>query len=73
VRSPIAFYQMIGPRMRLDPPSSKTHVRVYDYTDATRLFGETFIKVRASQSGGARARAHPEPQPIIQVEDLRST
>jgi type I restriction enzyme R subunit len=42
VRSPIAFYQMIGRGTRLDPASEKLMFRVYDYTDATRLFGEEF-------------------------------
>ncbi len=43
VRSPIAFYQMVGRGTRIDPPSGKLMFRVYDYTDATRLFGEEFI------------------------------
>jgi type I restriction enzyme R subunit len=43
VRSPIAFYQMVGRGTRLDPPTAKLMFRVYDYTDATRLFGEEFI------------------------------
>jgi type I restriction enzyme R subunit len=42
VRSPIAFHQMVGRGMRLDPPTGKLMFRVYDYTDATRLFGEEF-------------------------------
>src|SRR5262249_35877948 len=42
VRSPIAFYQMIGRGTRIDPPSNKLMFRVYDYTNATRLFGEEF-------------------------------
>lgn len=43
VRSPISFYQMVGRGTRLDPASNKLMFRVYDYTDATRLFGEDFI------------------------------
>ena len=43
VRSPIAFYQMVGRGTRIDLPSNKLMFRVYDYTDATRLFGEAFI------------------------------
>src|SRR5207253_6012270 len=43
VHSPIAFYQMIGRGTRLDAPTGKLMFRVYDYTDATRLFGEAFI------------------------------
>ena len=43
VRSPIAFYQMIGRGTRLDIATGKLMFRVYDYTDATRLFGQQFI------------------------------
>ncbi len=56
VRSPIAFYQMIGRGTRLDPPTNKLMFRVYDYTNATRLFGEEFrtrlAAPRASEPGG---------------------
>ena len=43
VRSPIAFYQMVGRGTRLHEPTNKLMFRVYDYTNATRLFGEEFI------------------------------
>ncbi len=43
VRSPIAFYQMVGRGTRLDPATGKLMFRVYDYTDATRLFGQSFL------------------------------
>lgn len=43
VRSPISFYQMIGRGTRLDITSGKLMFRVYDYTNATRLFGEQFL------------------------------
>jgi type I restriction enzyme R subunit len=43
VRSPIAFYQMIGRGTRLDPATGKLMFRVYDYTNATRLFGADFL------------------------------
>jgi type I restriction enzyme R subunit len=43
VRSPIAFHQMMGRGTRLDPPTGKLMFRVYDYTDATRLFGQGFL------------------------------
>ena len=42
VRSPISFYQMVGRGTRLDPATGKLMFRVYDYTNATRLFGEDF-------------------------------
>ena len=43
VRSPIAFYQMVGRGKRLDAATNKLMFRVYDYTDATRLFGQAFV------------------------------
>ena len=49
VRSPISFYQMVGRGTRLDPPTGKLMFRVYDYTNATRLFGEDFITAAPSQ------------------------
>lgn len=42
VSSPIAFYQMVGRGTRLHAPSNKLMFKVYDYTNATRLFGEDF-------------------------------
>ncbi len=38
INSPISFYQMVGRGTRLS--ENKLMFRVYDYTDATRLFGE---------------------------------
>jgi type I restriction enzyme R subunit len=68
VRSPIAFYQMIGRGTRLNPATGKLMFRVYDYTDATRLFGEAFRtrwQPRKPHEGGEP----PEPpEPTIQVE-----
>jgi type I restriction enzyme R subunit len=42
VQSPIQFHQMIGRGTRLDPESGKLMFRVYDYTNASRLFGGAF-------------------------------
>ena len=50
--SPIAFYQMVGRGTRLAP--GKLMFRVYDYTDASRLFGAAFL-------GKARSVREPEP------------
>jgi type I restriction enzyme R subunit len=50
VRSPIAFYQMVGRGTRLYPPDGKLMFRVYDYTDATRLFGG-LSELKGSRSG----------------------
>ena len=68
VRSPISFYQMIGRGTRLDPPTGKLMFHVYDYTDATRLFGEDFItKFRPPKSKGGDGPP-PPPEPTLTVE-----
>ncbi len=66
VRSPIAFYQMVGRGTRLDAPTNKLMFRVYDYTNATRLFGKSFV----TRPTPPRERKEPGPQPPppIQVE-----
>ncbi len=56
IRSPIAFYQMIGRGTRIDIDSGKLMFRVYDYTNATRLFGEDFFTHPASRRGDAAIR-----------------
>jgi type I restriction enzyme R subunit len=58
VRSPIAFYQMVGRGTRIDPPTGKLMFRIYDYTNATRLFGEEF---RTKWSGPRKPGEGPEP------------
>ena len=69
VRSPIAFYQMVGRGTRLNPASGKLTFCVYDYTDATRLFGEAFISThRDAPQAPRRAGAATAPEPQIQVE-----
>lgn len=50
IESPISFYQMVGRGTRTgEPRGSKLIFRLYDYTNATRLFGEEF-KSRAKPS-----------------------
>ncbi len=56
--SPIAFYQMVGRGTRLAP--GKLMFRVYDYTDASRLFGAAFL---------AKARSVTEPEPYERHDD----
>ncbi len=69
VRSPIAFYQMIGRGTRIDMPSGKLLFRVYDYTNATRLFGKEFKTRPAQPRGEGTGPAPPEPpEPTIVVE-----
>ena len=68
VRSPIAFYQMVGRGTRLDPASGKLTFRVYDYTDATRLFGQASISHIAPPRKPREGPPPPPPEPQIQVE-----
>jgi len=70
IKSPISFYQMVGRGTRIDAPTGKLMFRVYDYTDATRLFGEGFI-TKPPRTG--RERPEPPPpsppqEPTISVE-----
>jgi hypothetical protein len=67
VQSPIQFHQMIGRGTRLDAETGKLMFRVYDYTNASRLFGGAFSSppspLLKSESGiseeGGQARPHP--------------
>ena len=69
VRSPISFYQMVGRGTRLDPPTGKLMFRVYDYTDATRLFGALFITKLAPPKKPKEAGEGPEePGPPTPAE-----
>ncbi|MCL5108733.1 MAG: hypothetical protein M1401_07695, partial [Chloroflexi bacterium] len=69
VRSPIAFYQMIGRGTRLDPATGKLMFRVYDYTDATRLFGEEFkSKFRPPAKEGSEPPTPPSEETAIVAE-----
>jgi type I restriction enzyme R subunit len=43
LRSSILFYQMLGRGTRIDAATQKLMFRVWDYTNATRLFGKEFI------------------------------
>ena len=43
MKSPIMFYQMVGRGTRLDVTTEKLMFRLYDYTNATRLFGQSFL------------------------------
>jgi type I restriction enzyme R subunit len=69
LKSPISFYQMVGRGTRVDAATGKLMFRVYDYTDATRLFGEEFITKPPSQgAGGGFPPPPPPPEPTISVE-----
>ncbi len=71
LKSPISFYQMVGRGTRIDPPTGKLMFRVYDYTDATRLFGEAFVSKPPREPGegpGPEPPPPPPPEPTISVE-----
>ncbi len=71
VKSPISFYQMVGRGTRLDPTSGKLMFRVYDYTNASRLFGEVFIsKFKAAAEPSGEPTGANQPIPIIQVDGI---
>jgi type I restriction enzyme R subunit len=67
VRSPISFYQMVGRGTRLDAPSGKLMFRIWDYTNATRLFGAEF-RTKLARPGTGKHPDGPPPEPPIQVE-----
>jgi type I restriction enzyme R subunit len=67
LKSPISFYQMVGRGTRID--IDKLMFRVYDYTDATRLFGEDFFtKPRAPKPDAEPGPEPPPGEPVISVE-----
>lgn len=61
LNSPIAFYQMVGRGTRLDSRTNKLMFRVYDYTDATRLFGEDFTQAFKPEKPTDEKGDYPEP------------
>ncbi|MEX2236057.1 MAG: DEAD/DEAH box helicase family protein [Dehalococcoidia bacterium] len=67
VKSPIAFYQMVGRGTRLHPQTAKLMFRVYDYTNATRLFGKDFIS-----SPGTRTTDEPSGSAEDQADEGNS-
>jgi type I restriction enzyme R subunit len=72
VRSPISFYQMVGRGTRLDPATGKLMFRVYDYTAATRLFGEAFrTKATVERKPGETEPPPTEaPERTVQVQGI---
>jgi type I restriction enzyme, R subunit len=77
VTSPISFYQMVGRGTRLNPATGKLMFRVYDYTDATRLFGQDFVTpappgppTGPKDPGGPEPPTGdpPPPPPIVSVQ-----
>ncbi|MGD0389290.1 MAG: DEAD/DEAH box helicase family protein [Tepidisphaeraceae bacterium] len=69
VKSPISFYQMVGRGTRIDAPSNKLMFRVFDYTDATRLFGEAFrTKATPPKTPSSPGPPRPSSPPPVMVE-----
>ena len=71
VKSPIAFYQMLGRGTRLHP--GKMMFRVYDYTNATRLFGRDFVQPAARVSAGTDEGRTPQESLQVHGIDVRIT
>lgn len=67
IKSPISFHQMVGRGTRIDIDTNKLMFRVYDYTDATRLFGDEFITKPPSGPGGEKPPP-PPPEPTVIVD-----
>jgi type I restriction enzyme R subunit len=69
LKSPIMLHQMVGRGTRIDAPSGKLAFRVYDYTNAMRLFGEPFI-TQPPRSGKGEDGPPKPPEKIIEVEGI---
>ena len=70
VKSPISFYQMVGRGTRIgEPRGSKMMFRIFDYTNATRLFGDDFISVKPGEDKDGTGGGEPtEKRRIVQVD-----
>lgn len=67
MKSPISFHQMVGRGTRL--ADDKLMFTIYDYTDATRLFGEGFVTkpTKPSKGGG-----NSEPPIIVKADGFEA-
>ncbi len=72
IKSPISFYQMVGRGTRIDIETNKLMFTVYDYTEATKLFGEEFISNPPGEPpegpGPDDPPPRPPPEPTIIVD-----
>ncbi len=63
LQSPIEFYQRVGRGTRTgEPRGSKLMFRIYDYTNATRLFGQPFV------SRPRPTKDEPESRPTAKMQ-----
>jgi type I restriction enzyme, R subunit len=60
MESPILFYQMVGRGTRIDASTEKLMFRIYDYTNATRLFGQSFITKLTGRNGSTATGQNPD-------------
>ena len=70
VKSPISFHQMVGRGTRL--AENKLMFTIYDYTDATRLFGEDFrTKARKPRESGS-GEPPSDPPVVIRADGFEA-
>jgi type I restriction enzyme R subunit len=70
MRSPISFHQMVGRGTRL--AENKLMFTIYDYTDATRLFGEDFLTKARKPSEGNNGGESSDPPIIIRADGFEA-
>lgn len=73
ISSPIVFYQMVGRGTRIgEPRGSKMMFRIYDYTNATRLFGKDFTsRITPSQAEGNHGDTEGTSSRALKVGDYQ--
>lgn len=67
VNSPISFTQMVGRGTRLHPETDKLMFRIFDYTNASRLFGESF-RTNLAKEQKKQSESHKED--VIEVSGV---
>lgn len=65
--SPIRFSQMVGRGTRIDAPTHKYLFHLYDYTNATRLFGDDKPQPPRKPSKPSEGPTGPPP-PVLEVK-----
>jgi type I restriction enzyme R subunit len=68
VSSPITFYQMVGRGTRIAEEFDKYMFRIYDYTNATRLFGKEFLSKVAKPKDTPSKPSGEEKEKIVKVK-----
>lgn len=73
IKSPILYYQMFGRGTRIDLVTSKLMFRVYDYTNATRLFGKDFFThFRVNNNPSVKPSVDDDQEEIDKVHPVRA-